>query len=113
MREEGNLNSGGGLVGKAAPLIDLRIPGPWGAPEELEAALKRTGSAYEVSEPGFSPPDSGRRFDWGVSPHDDEIHEIFAHDGRLPKKEVEKIASHQVKIHLSGPGGSPDAARQI
>jgi hypothetical protein len=95
------------------PVIYLRVPGPWGAPDELDAALQRAGAGYDFTEDGFIHTDTGARFHNGVSPHDDEIHELFSRDGRLSPEQIERIASHRVKVHLSGPGGSPDAARAI
>ena len=56
---------------------------------------------------------TGRRFDVGVSARDDEIHEVFAGAGRMGDEEVEKVASHAVKVHVSRPGGSPEAARAV
>ena len=95
------------------PQIDLRIPGPWRAPEELEEALAGAGGGYEVTDERLLHRPSGRRFHLGVSPHDDQIHEIFDGTGRLSKKDVNRIASHAVKVHVCGPGGSPDAARAL
>lgn len=95
------------------PLIQLRVPGPWRSPVELREALERAGDEYEVVDNGLLHRASGRTFHAGTSPHDDEIHELFAHDGRLGDEEIETIASHVVKIHVSGPGGSPDAARDV
>src|SRR5215210_3621896 len=95
------------------PVIHLRVPGPWGAPEELDAALERAGAGFDFTEDGFVHTETGTRFHNGVSPHDDEIHEIFAQDGRLSPEQIEQVASHRVKVHLSGPGGSPEAARAI
>ena len=95
------------------PQIDLRVPGPWRAPEELDEALARTGAEYDVDEQGMVHRATGRRFDVGVSPHDDEIHEVFAGAGRMTDEDVAKVASHAVKVHVSGPGGSPEAARAV
>ena len=96
------------------PQIDLRIPGPWRAPEELDAALAEAGGEYEVTaDHHLLHRATGRRLKLGVTPHDDQIHEIFDGSGRVSEQDVERIASHAVKVHVSGPGGSPDAARAI
>jgi hypothetical protein len=102
----------GGEAG-ALPRIDLRVPGPWRSPEELDERLALAGGGYRAGEEHIVHDATGNRFDWGVSPHDDEIHEIFAHSGRLTDEEIAKIESHAVKVHVSGPGGSPDAARAV
>lgn len=61
------------------PTIHLRIPGPWRSPDELFGALAGPEAALEATDDHLIDPKTGQRFDWGVSPHDDEIHEIFAH----------------------------------
>jgi hypothetical protein len=76
-------------------------------------ALESSGNTFEATQDVMIERATGIRFPSGVSPHDDEIHEIFAQDGRLSEAEVRRIASHDVKVHVSGPGGSPEAARAV
>ena len=111
MSEDRTGGDGGGL--DTVPQIDLRVPGPWRAPEELDEALARSESEYDVDEQGMVHRPTGRRFDVGVLPRDDEIHEVFAGAGRITDEDVAKVASHAVKVHVSGPGGSPEAARAV
>ena len=100
-------------VSDRLPTIDLRIPGPWRSPEEFGAALSKIVAGLEMTDEHLVDTRTGRRFMMGVSAHDDEIHELFAQGGRLPRREVDRIASHAVKVHVSGPGGSVDAARAV
>lgn len=96
-----------------APQIELRVPGPWESPVALNEALHRAETGYETAEDALVHTKTGRRIECGVSPPDDEIADLFAHDGRLRPDEVDAVAAHTVKIHLSGPGGSPEAARAM
>src|SRR4030095_10619605 len=91
------------------PRIELRVPGPWRSPMELEDAQGKAGTP-PLSDDGLVHVSTGRMFHAGTSPHDDEIHELFEHTGRLSDSQVERIASHTVKIHVSGPGGAAPAA---
>ena len=95
------------------PVIDLRVPGPWRSPEELVERLALEGAGFRVEGDHFVDAKAGTRFEFGVTPHDDEIHELFAHDGRLSEEEIARVASYAVKVHVSGPGGSPEAARAV
>jgi hypothetical protein len=95
----------------AIPQIALRIPGPWASQKEFTDAVDRAKTGYALDEGGLAHPKSGRRFLLGASDPDDEIAALFAHSGRLSKQEVKKIASHQVKVHLTAPGGSIEAAK--
>src|SRR5881394_228672 len=95
------------------PQIELRVPGPWGSPIEFEDALQQCGAPFRIEEGALVETESGRSFEVGTSPPDDEIAQIFAQDRRISKAEVDAIASHQVKIHVLGPGGSIPAARAI
>jgi hypothetical protein len=109
--QDRGVTGGGGK--ETVPRIDLRVPGPWRSPQELIGRVEKDGGGYRVDEEFLVHDASGARFAWGVSPHDDEIHELFAHDGRLSEEEIDRVASHAVKAHVSGPGGSPDAARAV
>lgn len=95
------------------PQIQLRIPGSWASPDELARVLETSNSPYRIDESCFVHRSSDWKCDWGVSPHDDELAELFAHDGRLSKKEVKQVANHSVKIHLTGAGGSSPNARRM
>jgi len=103
----------GGDRDEILPEINLRVPGPWRSPDELAERLAGEGGGFRVDDEYLVNDQAGARFDWGVSPHDDEIHELFAHDGRLSREEIDRVAAHAVKVHVSGPGGSPVAARAI
>jgi hypothetical protein len=48
-----------------------------------------------------------------VTEHDDDLAGVFAGGGRITPEQVEQIASHSVKIHLSGPGGSVEAVHAL
>jgi hypothetical protein len=94
--------------------IALRVPGPWRQPGDLRDALKRDGGdAYEMQDDAFVEKSTGRRFECGVSPPDDQIAGIFEHTRRLSTQEVKALRRHTVKVHLAGPGGSVEAARAI
>jgi len=103
----------GGGDEESVPEINLRVPGPWRSPGELAERLATEGGGFRVDGEFIVNDTAGSRFDWGVSPHDDELHELFAGNGRSTEEEVDRVAAHAVKVHVSGPGGSPDAARAI
>ena len=99
------------------PQITLRIPGPWKSPEQLQAALAKTGDGYIVpatkagEDRYLLHQPSGRRFALWAMERDDEIVELFADSGRVSPPEVRALRNYQVKVFISGPGGSLDAAR--
>lgn len=96
------------------PRIELRVPGPWKSPEELVAALAKHSPKYRIAaEDQFTHVPSGRKFGLGVSDHDDEIAGVFAGTERLSEAQLAEIASHAVKVHLTGPGGSVETARTM
>ncbi len=97
----------------APPQIELRIPGPWGSAEELDRALRDANAAYQLGGEELAHRTSGHRIGWTVSEHDDEIAEVFAGGGSLSREEIERVASHRVKVHVYGPGGSPEMARAM
>ncbi|MDQ3438715.1 MAG: DUF4261 domain-containing protein [Planctomycetota bacterium] len=96
---------------KSRVQIELRIPGPWGSLNELDDALKRGDTNYRLDEGELVRDADGWRCDVGQSPHDDEIADLFAYDGRLSPKELKAVAGHKMKVHLAGPGGSAKNAR--
>src|SRR5206468_2333132 len=71
------------------------------------------GAGFRVDDGALVEEQSGRSFEVGTSPPDDEIAQIFAQDQRISKADVDAIASHKVKIHIAAPGGSIPAARAI
>ena len=93
--------------------IELRLPSPWGSSDELADALKKSDVGYRFDDGWLVRESDGWRCAVGGSPHDDEIADIFAYDGRLSKAEVKALANHLSKVHLSGPGGSVKAARAM
>jgi hypothetical protein len=108
-----HLGERGGDPLDSPPLIDLRIPGPWGSVRELDQALRDAEAPYRVDGAELAHCVSRHRAAWTVSDHDDEICEVFAGGGSLSREEIERVASHRVKIHVYGPGGSPETARAI
>jgi hypothetical protein len=102
-----------------APEIVLRFPGPWMSEMELGQAIENSGTGYflDVSEADEKTwllhEASGRRYRLRAAPLDDEIAELFAEAPRVPRKDVEEIRNHKVKIFISGAGGSLDAAREF
>jgi hypothetical protein len=93
--------------------IELRLPGPWGSVGALADALEAGDTGYRFDDGKLVRDADGWRCDVGTSPHDDEIADIFACDGRLSRKEVKAVANHAGKIHLAAPGGSVKHARAI
>jgi hypothetical protein len=72
------------------PEIQLRIPGPWATQQQFMDAVVRAETGYEFGEKGLVEPKSGRQFEVSASDPDDEIADLFAHDGRLSKQEVKR-----------------------
>jgi hypothetical protein len=101
-------------------IIDLRVPGPWRSAGEVFESLARIGSGYVLGDAGTEDEGllvhsaSGRRFEIGHSEHDDELIEVFADLHHLPTdEELDEIAKHAVKIHLTAKGGSVEDARAM
>ena len=93
------------------PLIALRLPGPWDSMHALSEALQACDAAYRVDGTELVHRLLGCRVSWAVSEHDVGITERFAGTGSLSHEEVQRVASHRVKVHLCGPGGSIETAR--
>lgn len=99
------------------PRITLRIPGPWESPEQLRAALAKTGDGFIVPEAHTEQEvcvlhePSGQRFALSAVERDEQIIELFADSGRMSPAEVRALRGHKVKVFVSGPGGSREAAR--
>jgi hypothetical protein len=97
----------------SVPMIQLRIPGPWTSPAQLNDALRDASLPWMLNDEGFVNSETDASYEWGVTPHDDEIADLFAHDGRASAEQIARIASHNVKVHISGPGGDIEAASAI
>jgi hypothetical protein len=95
------------------PRIELRVTGAWQSPAELWDQFEDGKLGYRLDENDLIHVSTGARFGLGTSPHDDDIAQIFEGTGRLSDEEIDRIARHTVKIHISGLGGSPDNARAI
>jgi hypothetical protein len=111
------------------PRITLRIPGPWTSLEQLRLALAKADAGYIIPtsepDPAFAPAStldsagevyllhqpSGQRFALSAMGRDDEIIELFAGTGRMKSHELRALEKHQVKVFVTGPGGSHEAAR--
>lgn len=103
----------------SVPEITLRIPGPWESPTHLREALARadTGCIIPAPEPGGETclihQPSGQRFRLSAVERDDEIVELFTDSGRMRSDELKALKTHKVKVFVSGPGGSHEAARRF
>jgi hypothetical protein len=101
------------------PRIILRIPGPWTSIEQLQAAMTKAGDEFVVPAVGTDEElcllhqPSGQRFALSAMERDDEIVDLFADSGRASPAEIRALRDHQVKVFVSGPGGSFDAARMF
>jgi hypothetical protein len=99
------------------PEMTMRIPGPWESPEQLQDALAKSLCGYilPTPEPGSEMSllhePSGQRFRLSAVGPDDEIVELFADSGRMSPQELKALQNHNVKVFVTGPGGSPEAAR--
>ena len=99
------------------PRIALRVPGPWLSSDELGDALERAESGYtfapgEEDQPQLVHIATHRRWNIDTSDHDDDLVKVFAGKPRPPTDdELDAIAQHAVKIHLTGAGGSEEDAR--
>jgi hypothetical protein len=93
--------------------IELRMPSPWETPDDFAQALNSSNSAYKFHEGWLIHRTSGWRCECLGSAHDDEIAELFEHDGRLGFRELKEIDAHKTKVHLAGPGGSVETARAM
>lgn len=103
----------------SVPQITLRIPGPWESPQQLREALAETSDGFTLPAVGAGEESyllhekSGQRFALWAVERDDEIIQIFADSGRMSKTDIRALRGHQVKVFVTGPGGSHDAARMF
>ena len=95
------------------PRIDLRIPGPWTSRKHLHECLTRAKTGYDTGDAILTHLKSGKTFALEVSEPDGQIADVFAGGGRITRKEVQMIRAHKVKVHVSTPGGSVEAARAV
>jgi hypothetical protein len=91
--------------------VVLRIPGTWGHPRELVAAMPEQ---YQLTPETLVLPD-GTKIDFDPMPPDDQFVGIFASSCRRQPtaEERERIERYTVNIGLRGPGGSLEAARKM
>ncbi len=101
------------------PAITLRVPGAWASPRDLDERLRAADTGYALSLTDSSDGSAlvhtatGRRFKFDVAGPDAEIAEVFAGGGGLTEAELAAIADHDVKVFVTGPGGSVEAARGV
>jgi hypothetical protein len=96
----------------AAPItIALRIPGRWSHPREL---IQRLPAGCRLTAEALILPDT-TRVEFGAMPADDQFARIFRSSCRQPPAEDElaTVDGYTVNVLLSGPGGSPQAARTM
>jgi hypothetical protein len=107
----------GPSVQDAVPQITLRIPGPWMSPRQLVDSLAAINSGWVIAEPvaggdmWLVQQATGRRFQLAATVADAELAELFAASGRMDDRELDALRDHTVKVFVTGPGGSPDAAK--
>jgi hypothetical protein len=91
--------------------VALRIPGQWAHPRELVQALP---DGCRLTPDALVLPD-GTPIDFGAAPADDQFAQIFRSSCRQPPTadELATVDGYRVNVFLSGPGGSPDAARTM
>jgi hypothetical protein len=84
-------------------------------------ALRETDSGFEILPPEEDAAEehdaqlinvqANQRFHLDVNDRDDQIADLFADTGRLSQEEIDAVSLHRVKVFITAPGGSPDAAR--
>jgi hypothetical protein len=97
------------------PEIQLRIPGLWRSSDEVKKSIHDVaGDDWRAEEDGgLINIATGQRFQLGHSDHDDDIAQFFADTGRMSDEDVSRLATHPVKVHVTAPGGSVEAACAI
>jgi hypothetical protein len=96
----------------AAPVtIALRIPGQWSHPGELS---QRLPAGCRLTAEALILPDA-TPVDFGAMAADDQFAQIFRSSCRqpAPADELAAVEGYTVNVLLSGPGGSPQAARTM
>src|SRR5262249_6941691 len=95
-----------------APItIALRIPGTWSHPREL---VERLPADCRLTPEALTLPD-GTQVEFGAMKADDQFAQIFRSSCRHPATadELATVDAYTVNVCLSGPGGSPEAARTM
>ncbi len=95
----------------AAIQIALRIPGKWSHPREL---IQRLPADCRLTAEALILPDA-TQVEFGALAADDQFAQIFRSSCRQPPTEDElaTVDGYTVNVVLSGPGGSPQAARTM
>jgi hypothetical protein len=97
----------------AAPVtIALRIPGQWSHPSEL---IQRLPDGCCLTAEGLLTLPDGTQVEFGAVRADDQFAQIFRSSCRRPPEadELAAVDGYRVNVYLSGPGGSPEAARAM
>lgn len=97
-------------------VIQLRVPGPWASPRQLDERLAEAKTGYHLDRGSLVHEKSGTKIEMAVTEHDAELAPLFrgcynAHT--MTEEQFVALGAHTVKVHVHGPGGSPDAARPI
>lgn len=95
----------------APVIIDLRIPGQWSHPKEL---IERLPEGCLLTPDGLTLPDA-TPVQFGALAADEQFATIFRSSCRQPPtvEELATVDRYTVNVVLSGPGGSPAAARAM
>lgn len=95
----------------ASVTIGLRIPGMWSHPREL---IERLPAGCLLEPESLTLPDA-TRVEFGAMPADQQFAQIFRSSCRQPatRDELTTVDGYAVNVCLSGPGGSPQAARTM
>jgi hypothetical protein len=97
---------------QAAPIkIAVRIPGKWSHPQEL---IERLPAGCRLTGAALILPDA-TQVEFGAAAADDQFAQIFRSSCRQPAldDELAAVDGYTVNLFLSGPGGSPQAARTM
>lgn len=95
-----------------APItVALRVPGRWAGPKEL---IDRLPAGCRVAGESLVLPD-GAEVGFGARKADDQFADIFRTSCRQPPTaaELAVVNGYKANVLLSGPGGSPAAARTM
>jgi hypothetical protein len=99
------------MAAEPAVTIALRIPGPWGHPQELIARLP---AGCRLTPDTLSLPD-GTQAGFGAARADGQFAQIFRSSLRQPatEEELAVVDRYAVNVFISGPGGSKPAALRV
>jgi hypothetical protein len=95
----------------ASVQVALRIPGTWAHPKEL---IERLPAGCRLTAEALTLPDA-TEVGFGAVGADDQFVQIFRSSCRQPPlaDELAAVDGYSVQVHLSGPGGSMQAARTM